>query len=116
MLAREQPSQHFARLLHGTAEDDRIGPREIHVLEHAVGVVAHRSIALARQALGADDDHFAGLDIVQIDRVDQVERAGFRREHIAGAAAGKFHLAECERPEAVRIARDQDAVLRQKHQ
>ena len=79
-------------------------------------MIAHRSVALAGQALGSHDHHLAGFDVVQIDGVDQVERAGFRREHVAGAAAGHFHLAERERPETMRIARDQDAVLRQKHQ
>src|SRR5205823_13400796 len=34
-LAGEEPSEHLARLRHVAAEDDRIGTREINVLEHA---------------------------------------------------------------------------------
>ena len=117
MLAREQPAQILARLLHRTAEDDRIGPREVHVLEHAVRVIAHRSVALARRCpCGLDDHHLARLHVAQVHRVDQVESAGFRREHVADAAAGQLHLPEGERTEAVRIARHQDPVLGQKHQ
>ena len=115
-FARQQPAQHFARFLHRAAEDNRIRARKIDVLENAMRVVAHRSVALPRHSFGADDDHFAGFDIAQVDRADQVERAGFRREHVAHAPARKLHLPERERAEAVRIASDDDAVIGEKNQ
>ena len=115
-LDRQQPAQHFARLLHGAAEDDGIGARKIDVLEHAMGMVADRSVAFARHPFGTDDHHLAGLDVAQIDGVDQIEGAGFRGEHVAGAAAGQLHLAEGQRTESMRVARDEDPVSGQKHQ
>jgi hypothetical protein len=115
-LARQQPPQHFSRLLHRTAEDDRIGTRKIDVLEDAVRLVPDRSVALARHALRADDDHLTRLDVAQVDRANQIEGARFRSEHVAHAPAGKLHLTEGERAKAVRVASDDDAVVREKHQ
>ena len=43
----EQPAHHLARLLHRSAEDDRIRPRKIHMLEHALRELRFGSIALA---------------------------------------------------------------------
>ena len=65
---------------------------------------------------GPDDHHLARLHVVQVHGVDQIEGAGLGREHVALAAAGNFHLAHGQRPEAMRIARHDDAVLRQEHQ
>ena len=81
------------------------------MLEDALRARLLGSPALARHALGADEDHLAGLDIVQVDGADQVEGAGFGGEDVALASAGDFHLAHGERAEAVRVARDDDAVL-----
>jgi hypothetical protein len=53
---------------------------------------------------------------VQVDGADQVEGAGFGREHVALASAGEFHLAHGERAETMRVAGHDDAVLRQEHQ
>ena len=86
------------------------------MLEDALRARLLGSVALARHAFGPDDHHLAGLDIVQVDGADQVEGAGLGSEHVALAAAGQFHLAHRQRAEAVRIARHDDAVLRQEHQ
>ena len=79
-------------------------------------VRAHRSIALPRHPVLADDHHLARLDIAQVNRVDQIERASFRCKHVTHRAARQFHLPERQRPESMRIARDDDAVFGQKHQ
>ncbi len=72
--------------------------------------------AFARDAFWADDHHFAGLDVMQIHRADQIEGAGFGSEHIALASARDLHFAHGQRTEPVRIARHDDSILRQKHQ
>ena len=106
----------LARFGQRTAEDDGIGSREIDVFEGALGQRLDGRITLMRDAFGAHDHHFAGLDIVQVNGVDQIEGARFRREHVALAAAGNFHFAHGERAETMRAARDDDAVLREKDQ
>ncbi len=116
MFLSQQAPQLLARFLHRAAEDKRIGPRKIHVFEHAMRMRADRSIALPRHSVLAHDHHLARLHIAQVDGVDQIERAGLGGEYVADRAARQFHLPECQRPESVRIARDNDAVFRQKHQ
>ena len=115
ILASQQTAQIFPRFLHRTAEHGGIRTREVDMLEHAMGEVARRGPALAGHALGTDDHHLTGLDVVQICRANQIERAGLGREHIGGVTTG-FHLAQREWPESVRVAGDDDAILRQKHQ
>src|SRR5262249_16861957 len=111
MLARQQTAKVLARFLYRTAEDDRIWAREINVLENTMRVLANRSVAFARQAPGAHRDRLAGIHVAQIHRADQVEGAGFGCEYIGHAVAGKFHLAERQRTESLRVARDDDAIL-----
>src|ERR1035437_10105028 len=76
------------------AENQGIGTREIDMLEDTLGTGLLRSVALARHAFGADDHHLAGIDLVQVDRADQVEGAGLGGEDVALAAAGDFHFAD----------------------
>ena len=73
---------HLARILHGAAEDDGIRTREIDVLEDALRARLFGSVAFAGDAFGPDDHHLAGLHIVEVDGVDQIERAGFRGEDV----------------------------------
>ena len=113
---RQPPPQIFPRFFHRAPEDNRIRPREVNVLKHTLGALLLRRIALARHPFRADFHHFARFHVVQVDGADQVEGAGFGGEHVAFAAAGDFHFAHRERAEAVRIARHQDAILRQQHQ
>ena len=68
-------------------------------------------IAFTRNTFGTDDDHFAGLHVVEIDRVDQVERAGFRSEDVGWSAAAEFELSHRQRPESLRIAGYDQAVF-----
>src|ERR1035441_6706606 len=85
-LAGQQAAQIFARRFHRAAENHGIGAREIDMFKDALGTRLLRGVALAGQAFGADDHHLAGVDIVQIDRADQVEGAGFGGEDVALAA------------------------------
>src|SRR5215472_11322076 len=55
MFAGKQPPQHFPRLRHVAAEYDRIGTREVDVLEYAMRPVANRSVAFPSHSFGADD-------------------------------------------------------------
>jgi hypothetical protein len=55
------------------------------------------------------------FDIVDVIRADEIEGAGFRREHV-GFAVLSLQLAKSERPETVRISRHNHAVPRQRHQ
>ncbi len=86
------------------------------MLENALRARLLGGVALARHTLGADDHHLARLHFIQIHRAHQVESAGFRREYVRDAAAGKFHLPRGQWPETVRIARHDDAVFGQKDQ
>ena len=115
-LDRQKPPQHFPRMLHRTPEHNRIRPREIHMLEHTVRMIAHGRISFSSHAFRSDNHHLAWLDITQINRIDQIERASFRREYVASAPARKLHLPKRQRTKPMRIARDQHPVPRQKHQ
>ena len=62
-------------------------------------------------AVRPDDEHLAGLDVANPLRVDQIQRARLRTHDVAVA-----QLAERQRPEAVRIAHRNQAILGQQHQ
>ena len=56
--------------------------------------------------MGTDDQHFAGFDVTDVGGANQVERAGLGADD-----PGVIELAERERPEPVRIAHRDHAVL-----
>ena len=82
MFASQKLAHEFARFCYGTAEHDRIRTREVHVLEHALRRGFRRSVALAANALGTDDDHLARFHIAHVGGVDQVESARFGCENV----------------------------------
>ena len=58
-----------------------------------------------------EHDDFAGFDVTDIFRADDIERAGFRREDRAAV-----EFAENERADAARIARTDQLLVGQRHQ
>ena len=110
-LAREDAAELGADLVHALAEHVAVGPREVDVLEHAVRERRRRERLQRAQAAVADDQHLARLDVADVGRADQIERAGLGADD-----AGVAELAERERPEAVRIARGDQPILREQHE
>src|SRR5690348_13636212 len=105
MLAGEEAAQALARGIHGTAEDDAIGPREIDMLENAVLMRLLRREANGLGAALGDSQHFAGLDFALVFRANQIECAGLRGDHPRAAEP-----AEAERPEAARVANGENFI------
>ena len=100
-----------AHLVDAAAEDVAVGPREVDVLEDAVRERRRRERLDRPQPAVADDQHLARLDVAHVGRADQIERAGLGADD-----PGVAELAERERPEAVRIARGDQPVLRQQRE
>ena len=106
-LAPEDLAHLAARHLRAVALEQRVGAREVDVLEDA-----------ERAPLALDDlpgldpalrqrDHLARLDVAQEARADDVERAALRGDAVAVA-----DLAERERPQAGAVAERDDGVVR----
>src|SRR4051812_42088862 len=77
-LARELRAEGLADLVDRAAADDGIWPREIDVFEDAGPRRFGRKRLVALRALLVEYDDLAGLDIADVFRADDVERAGFR--------------------------------------
>ena len=108
---RQDAAELGAHLVDALAEDVAVGAREVDVLEDAVGERRRRKRMQRAQAAVADDHHLAGLDVAHVGRADQIERAGLGADDV-----GVAEPAERERPEAVRVARRDQAVLGQQHE
>src|SRR5690606_38067241 len=106
LLPHPQP-----RLVDGHAVDDGVRPRQIDVLEDAGR--AHRiGSALARMdvAVHVDVDRLAGLDIAYQLEAQHVQGHALGGDAVFQAVFG-FALTEAGRPDAVRIAEADDAVV-----
>ncbi len=111
-LFRGQPAAELGPdLVDALAEHIRVGPREIHVLEDAVGRRRRRERVVRLLAVGSDDEHLARLDVADPLGVDQIERAGLRTDDVRVAEP-----AERQRPEPMRIAHGNQVIFRQEHQ
>ena len=84
-FTRKLRSKGFADLVDGAPADDGIGPREIDVFEDArprrharEGLV---NVCMDILALVIEHDDFARLDVTDIFRTDDIERAGLRRQN-----------------------------------
>ena len=88
-----------ARLIDRAAAENAVGTREIDVLEQAEARGAALEGEVALDAVGGDDHHLTGLDLAYQLGPDDVERAGFGRQHPTIAK-----LAQNQRPDAQRIA------------
>src|SRR5690606_2157551 len=90
----------LADLIDGAAVHDRVGAGEVDVFEQA-GTGGAGGEGLDRgQAVIVDDHDLAVLDIAYEGGADQVQRAGFGRQH-----PGLADLAQHQRADAQRVAR-----------
>ena len=81
------------------------------MLEDALGQWRRRKRLIERSPPSLITSDLAGLDVADVGRADQIERAGLRA-HDPGVAKP----AQRQRAEAVRIAHGDQAILRQEHQ
>ena len=114
VLLRELLAERVAHLVDRLAEEHRVRPREVDVLEDAAAEARRgrlrREEPLAAEPVAVDDDELAGLDLAHVLRLDEVERGGLAREHPAA-----LEPAEHERAEAHRIARADERLGREEH-
>jgi hypothetical protein len=81
------------------------------VLEHALGARHVDAEAVRGQAVLVDHHHFAGLDLADVLRAENVQGAALRRED-----PGAFELAEAQRPEPVWVADADQRVGRETYE
>src|SRR5712692_6244165 len=113
MLLREEAAEHLTAFVHGTAENNAVGPGEIDVLENA----------LLKRLFGGEVDglnagfrnayHFAGLDLANVVSVEEIERAGFGSNEPRIKATGSSEFAKNERAEAARVTDRVEFILGQ---
>src|ERR1700710_2263007 len=79
-FARELRAEILTHFIDRSPADDGIRPREIDVFEDAGPRRLWRKRLVALRAALVEHDDLAGLDVADIFRADDVERAGFRRK------------------------------------
>src|SRR6266403_4433481 len=99
-FARELRAEGFSHLIHRPSADDGIRPREIDVFEDAGPRRFWRKRLVALRAAVVEHDDLAGVDVADVFRADDVERAGFRGEDRTAV-----EFAQHQRTYAERIAR-----------
>src|SRR5262245_29258876 len=99
VLARELPPHRLAHGVDVLAPEDRVGPGEVDVLEHAVQPLGRREGPHGAGAGVRDDQDLAWLDVPLALGLHEVERARLRGDHVRVAQPP-----ERERPEAVGVA------------
>ncbi len=99
LSSREFGAHGFAHVVNLTAADDAVGTSEVNVLEDAWTRGAMRERTMAFDAVLRDGDDFAVLDFADELSADDVEGAGFGRQHV-----GAVQAAEDERTNADRVA------------
>src|SRR5688572_17931753 len=107
-FARERAPKVGPHFVYALAKDFAVGPGEIHVLEDAMRQLRLWEWLDRALAVGADDQQLTGFDIAHVGGADQVERAGFRGDRPTAVT----NAAKRERPEAVGVARRNQAVFR----
>src|SRR6266403_495732 len=110
MLFRQRAAQRFAAGGDRAAEDDAVWPREIYMLENALLPRLFRREVNGLDAGARNAHHFAGFDLTDVLRVEQIESAGFR-----GHQPGIAQLAETQRAKAARIA-DGNQLIGSEHE
>ena len=110
-FARELRAEGLADVVHRASADDGIRPREIDVFEDAGPRRLGRKRLVALRAVLVEHDDLAGLDVADIFRADDVERAGFRGQNRAAV-----EFAQHQRADAERIARADQLLVGHRHQ
>src|SRR5690606_1264170 len=99
MLSGEFSADVLAHLVDIVAFDGGVGPGKIDIFEDAEAGALRLEGEEALNARIGDDDHFAGLDVADIARTDDVEGAG-----LGGEDVGAVEVTEDKRANAERIA------------
>src|SRR5580700_1326469 len=81
MLLGQQAPQPFPALVHRPAENDAIGARKVDMLEDTKAALLWGSETNRFDSAARYAHHLARLDFANVFRIDQIERAGFRRQH-----------------------------------
>src|SRR5947208_16191189 len=110
-FARELRAERFADFIYRSPADDGIRPREVDVFEDAGPRRFWRKWFMALRAALVEHDDLAGLDVTDILRADDVERAGFRGQDRAAAEFAQYQGADAEP-----IARPDQFLVGQRHQ
>src|SRR6202140_4586695 len=97
-FARQLRAERFSDFIHRSAADDGIRPREVDVFEDAGPRRFWRKRLVALRAVLVEHDDLAGLDVADVFRADDVERAGFR-----GKDRTAVEFAHDQRTDAERI-------------
>ncbi|KAM3334101.1 hypothetical protein ACQJBY_028883 [Aegilops geniculata] len=113
-LLGERAAVGGAPLVDGVPEHDGVGQREVDVLEHARLARAVRDEAGRGHGHvpAVHHDHLPRLHLALVHGVDEVERAGLRREHDGAVGAA----AHDQRAEAERVAHGEELVGREEEQ
>jgi hypothetical protein len=101
--AAETPAELHARLVDRRAVEERVGPREVDVLEDARAVRLVADLADVRHAVLADPQHLTGAQVAHDLVAGDVEHDGFAGHGVPGALR-RHLLAEDARLDAVRVA------------
>ena len=107
VLPGQPRAEGLARRRDAPSEDERVGAREVDVLEDARGVL-RKGEPVRRESFPRELDDLARLDVPLELRADQVERARLRRDDRRPLAD-----AERERPDAVGVPRGEDPLGRE---
>src|SRR5258708_18813884 len=110
-FARELGAECFSDLINRSPADDGIRPREIDVFEDAGPRRFGRKRFVALRTALVEYDDLAGLDVADVFRADDVERAGFRCQDRTAA-----EFAQDQRADAERIARPDQLLVGQRYQ
>ena len=91
----------FTHLIDRASTDNGVRPREINVFENAGAWRLRRerlvNFGLDDRTLVVEHDDFAGLDVANVFRANDVERTGFRRENWAAVEFAVHQRANAER-------------------
>ncbi|MNG92921.1 hypothetical protein D3C79_518680 [compost metagenome] len=99
-----------ARLVHRDAIDDRVGTRQVDVLENArLQLGAGRALLGVHLAFFGDVHGFAGCQVTDQGEAEDVQGNAFRGDHVFHAFVG-VALAEDYRADAIGVAETDDAV------
>src|SRR3954467_4065544 len=110
-FAGELRAEGLADLVHRAPADDRVGPREVDVFENARTRRLRRKRLVALRAAFVEYDDFAGIDVADVFRADDIEGAGFGGEYRAAV-----EFAHQQRANAERIARADQFLVGHRHQ
>ena len=103
-LAHQMP-----RLIDRNSENYRIGTRKINVFKGADRILFFFERKRRMQTVFVNDEHFAGFDLADVFGIDQIERAGFRRD-----APRIFQFSQNHRTKSAWVTNGDQSIRREK--